>query len=702
MTRDRRAALVVVCAAAAWVGLVSAHAFTGATPWRAPILDAPIHGLPHWREALARALWAVLGAATTWLAAWQCGRTVLRLLAHQWRPQRLERALFTLAVGAVVLGGLLLCLAGVGAYRPRIVVALVGLLAVSRPRAMAEDLRATLALIGVRMRAVRAPALTDAAIGGALALALASSFVAALAPEVEYDALWYHLWLPTQWLAAGRLVDIVHEYVALYPGGWEILNGAAMAVGGATAAKLLHFTCLPLLAATAVALARRVAPDANPLLVAALVVLAPTAQWEATTAYVDLALAWFLALGIVGLLRFCERPGDRGWLIVSALVFGGALSIKHLGLVALAICGGAMGAYLWRQGTRARAIGSVAALLGAAFLIASPWYVRDLLASGNPVFPEMYRVFGARPDARWTPLTEAALGRFKARFGMGHAARLALLPWDLTTHAARFGGTLGPLFLMLAPAALLAPRRRLLGLLLLGSAAYAAVWASPFGSQQLRFLVPLVPALAVTAAAGAAALAQHARQISEKLVRVPAAIVAGLLLISLPPFVPWQETERRGWTGWLTHVPGPLPMAVVVGAESESAYLSRVLPTFRAWQAIDAFTPPTARVLTFVGGDHLYSHRARLPADSAVAAPVAWGADAADPASMWCAVERLGISHVLFDQQAFNDPVFLSLPLVAETRRDGRLSLFYSDSRIAVYAVRDPQPLTCPSPLLQR
>ena len=75
------------------------------------------------------------------------------------------------------------------------------------------------------------------------------AFVAALAPEIEHDALWYHLWLPQQWLGTGRPVDIIHEYVSLYPLSWELLYGAAMTIGGPVAARLLHFACLPLLAA---------------------------------------------------------------------------------------------------------------------------------------------------------------------------------------------------------------------------------------------------------------------------------------------------------------------------------------------------------------------------------------------------------------------------------------------------------------------
>ena len=57
-------------------------------------------------------------------------------------------------------------------------------------------------------------------------LALTSALVAALAPETEHDALWYHLWLPEQWLRHGVPFDTVNEYVTLYPLTWELVFGA--------------------------------------------------------------------------------------------------------------------------------------------------------------------------------------------------------------------------------------------------------------------------------------------------------------------------------------------------------------------------------------------------------------------------------------------------------------------------------------------
>ncbi len=305
------------------------------------------------------------------------------------------------------------------------------------------------------------PRRADVAFVLCAAAAVACGFIAVLAPEIEYDALWYHLYLPARWLSAGSPVDLIEEYISLYPLGWEMLYGAAMALGGPVAAKAVHFVCLPLVGVTASMLATRLFPRANPWVAAALVVTAPTVLWESTTAYVDLALAWYVALAVYALVRY-DMVRDRRWLIVGATMMGSALGIKHLGLVALAITSIILAFRETRLATGRDAARVVVVFAAIALAIASPWYIRAYADSGNPVFPELYSVFGARPETRWSPDAERSLRRFKDHFGRSRTAvHLATLPWDVTVHGASYGGTFGPLFLILVPAAASWRRRTL-------------------------------------------------------------------------------------------------------------------------------------------------------------------------------------------------------------------------------------------------
>jgi hypothetical protein len=125
--------------------------------------------------------------------------------------------------------------------------------------------------------------------------------------------------------------------------------------------------------------------------------------------------------------------------------------------------------------------------------------VRSWLATGNPVFPELYSVFGA-PATRWDALTDQGLLRFLDQFGPARTLpNMITLPWHMTIHAAAYDGTLGPLFLLFLPLVILFMHRKgVLPWLFAFVLLYIVFWASPLSSFQMRFLVPITPLLAIT------------------------------------------------------------------------------------------------------------------------------------------------------------------------------------------------------------
>ncbi|NIV30519.1 MAG: GlyGly-CTERM sorting domain-containing protein, partial [Anaerolineae bacterium] len=198
---------------------------------------------------------------------------------------------------------------------------------------------------------------------------------------------------------------------------------------------------------------------------------------------------------------------------------------------------------------------------------------------------------------------------------------LLTLPWDMTLHAARYGGNLGPMFLLLLPG--LAVRRRraqatawLMAFVLL----YVVFWASPVSSFQMRFVVPITPLLAVLAAVACTRpMDAWPGKRATWVRRAACGGVAILLLLNLPPFTSLHERDRVGWDGWLTHVIRQVPVAVVIGSTSYEDYLVHSVPSYAVWQHINTYLPEDARLLTFSGGDHLYSERDRVPSDSTIA-----------------------------------------------------------------------------------
>ena len=661
---------------------------SGPDAWSVPELGQGLRhtGLPFAREAALRAASAVGAAAAIVAVFITTGRVIDRWLT----PASLtlsERAVVRFANGAGVWYVLFLSLAYLGFYRTPVV--RVGL-AAAAVLAVAFAARRAPAWFRSHLRDLRRPGFAETAWRLIATAAVATAFVTALAPEIEYDALWYHLELPRRWLAAGRPVDDITEYIALYPLTWQLLYGGALALDGTQAAALLHWTTLVASAVVAASIGTRALGVTSPWLTAAVFVTAPTVLWEATTAYIDLAVTLHLGMGACA-LWMSPREGDRRWVWLAGIQLGLACASKHLALVPVAIAVALFAVEQARSGRPRHLVRTLGLVSLLAFTLASPWYLRSWVASGNPVFPDLYSVFGARPPERWDDATERALAAFKAHFGGARdVTRLPTLPWDMTMHGARYGGTLGPLGLMFAPGILFLAWRKESGArwLLAGAALYTAVWASPLSSFQLRFIVPLWIFVAPLVALAAERLLDASRRTSPFAGSLMAIVLAAALVLNLPPFTPWHEGDRVGWTGWLTHVIRRVPIEVVTGGIGRDRYLRQEVRTFGAWSYLNERAPPGARVLTFFGGDHLYSHRARLWSEAVVARPVTWGSTDGDVGTLLTRLHALGITHIMAPPARQQTAQQAALTLLQPATLANAFEVVYSDWWVTVYRVR--------------
>ncbi len=611
------------------------------------LLNVHLPGLPASGEAFGRAINATIGATLVGLAAIAVGNIIVsRLRLGASRPERVLVSI-TLGFGAISFASF--ALAAAGLYKPALVAVLISVCLVSGAidgwmsgigsASPAEERPSTID----RPRGFEIPWVVLTFVAGSFAL------VAAMAPEIEFDAAWYHLYFPLRWLEAGRPVDLIQEFTSLYPLTWELVFGAAMVLGGTIAAKLLHAFCLGLMGLLTMMACRRWWPSSSPYVALGLMVTIPTVLWEAGTAYIDLALGLFAGAACYALARSAESD-SRAWMLVAAVEFGLAAATKHLGLVifAIAITSYAVGVW-WRDRMTRRTIASVALVLAIVVAIPFPWYVRSWRGSGNPFFPELYGVFGGGPAARWDAGANAGLSRFKEHFGRHDGVRsLVVLPWDATMHSALFGGAMGPMWLILLPVLIASGRsNRSTRTIAIGTVAYLVVWASPISSFQMRFLVPIAPALALLGADAWQRVTTAAQSVSRASGRAVQGTLLAIACLNLPPFIELHEADRVGWSGFLTHVLRNAPLAVVTGRESERSYLSRTVPSYAAWQYANAHLPADAVVLTFSAGDQIYSRRTRIPHDSVLSRPAVW--TARGPDDVKTALQRLGVTAVLFD-----------------------------------------------------
>jgi 4-amino-4-deoxy-L-arabinose transferase-like glycosyltransferase len=638
-------------------------------------------------EAAYRALSAVFGAVAVLCSAHVLGRGLLSAL-YLGTTSANERFVYTVASGLGCLSLLLLGLCAAGLYTVKVVGSI-----------LVTGFLVWLALMMIawvsKMGSSEAPAETVSAtpkpledlIGKALfILCSAVALICALAPEIEYDALWYHIGLPKLWLNQGRLVDLPFEYVSLYPMAWELLFGAAMSLGGPVGAKLLHFSCMLLTAALVYQICRRYFPQRSAWLAVAFFTTIPTVIWQASTAYIDLGLSLYLGLALYALLRYLDHA-NNAWLFMAGLQLGLALATKHLAMFGAVILIGGLYFILWQRGSKPTRAWMPPAAVGIVSLIpALPWYLRSWWATANPVFPFFFNLFGAPPH-RWDHVTQNGLNQFLDRFGPAdNLVQMLTIPYDLTVHASRYGGALGPVFLLLLPVLLFVRRPNCWTTAALAcfTVFYFALWASPVSSFQMRFLIPITPVAAVLAVEAYSRLILHLPQLLVR-TRAATALITLVILLNLPPFTSLHENQRVNWDGWLTHVIHRIPFDVVLGKVSQEQYLSRKVPSFNAWRYINNYLPADAVILTFSGGDHFYSERSRIWANATIARPVVWQ-NQHDVQENLLYARRYAITHILADKknmQPGKDYIRILDPILVRNFYEN----IYEDKHFIVYRI---------------
>jgi hypothetical protein len=384
----------------------------------------------------------------------------------------------------------------------------------------------------------------ELALGGIVIAYAVLGAVATCAPISSPDALLYHAADPARFVEAGRIFEVPGNSSSYEPFTVEmlVLDGFLLwdSVQGAFAPFLLALVAVAAVAGAAERLAGRTVA----LLAAAVFAAEPLMLWEETSTFIESGLACAVALAGWNLLRFA-RHGEGAALVLAGLFAGAAAGMKYLGLIAVLALTVAAAIALRRRLTVAR----VLAFAVPGVLVALPWYVKNAILTGNPVYPHLFGGLNASAAAE--------LDATMASFGHGRSvADFLLMPVRLLADGEAFDGGefLSPLFVAFAPLALLVPGRRGVRVAAAaGIAVYVVAWF--LTTQQARFLVPLLPALAVLAAIGILALAARGRLGRAVAVGVTAAALViglGISAVYAAQFAP-----------------------VVAGRESKEDFLSR-------------------------------------------------------------------------------------------------------------------------------
>ncbi len=542
-------------------------------------------------------------AAVTALAWLGAGTLLLRPLGGS--GDRLLDWLNRLAAGAVLFGTATFAAGWLGFVSAPATIAVTAVAAAGGGATLRPLLRAA------RLPSLRGWPRWQVALLALLVLYALVDILATCAPISSPDALYYHTADPEHFERWGEIRELPNAWVSYQPylvqmlvlDGlllWNVLQGAF--------APLI----LTLGAAAAVAgAAHRLGGRTLGLLAAAIFLAQPFMTWTATSTFVEGPLAFFVALAAWNAARWL-RGGRAEALALAGLFAGAAAATKYTGAAA-AVAVGLVVLALGRRRITARAL---ATLVLPALLIAVPWYAKNAILTGDPLYPLL--AGGPNPEA------EEARRQVLEGYGRGRSPLdFLLLPFRLLSDGNAFdrGDFLSPLFLMFAPLAfLLRGRRGAVAAVWLAVAVYAGAWF--LSSQQTRFLVPIMPPLAILGALGMVALAGRGRLARLAVVAVTVAALGAGAAVSAryaAQFAP-----------------------VVAGTQSHDEFLRSKTSYHAGIEWMRDHLPPDARVLLalphglYLDRDYvLWTHDA-LP----------WTADAAETRSFFAA-GRFGYAAVL-------------------------------------------------------
>lgn len=506
--------------------------------------------------------------------------------------------------------------------------------------------------------------------------------VPALAPPSgsDWDSLAYHLAIPKLFVQHGGFYYIDFASHSNFPMLVEMLYTPALAMHEPAGAKMVHYLYGVLLVLAVVMLVRKHFNAKGAPLAALAIAGMPIVMWEATTAYIDLATALYTVVAVYLLLDYLDKSELRS-LVWCGAAAGFAASTKMTGLALIPmlavwlVVDHVVAALRGRQaGTETGRYGRVfihaLVLCGVGLLVCSPWYIKSLIYTGNPVYPFFYSIFGGKD---WTQELAHNYTMLQRHFGVGHDfASFMFLPFDLTFYSTRFYDTpglfVGPILLVAVPLLLVARcwSRKLVGLLVF-FIAQLAIWFA--FTQQSRYLIPAFAILAVIVAAVA---------YSDQRLRVTRVAL----------YTVFAATALFGV--WLTGFAIPSATPVVLGYETADQYLSRTLPLYSAEEWINNNTPRDAKVALFGENRGFYLDRDYVWAD--------WGHNArftrkfASVDDFIVYLKRQGVTHAIVDF------VFLPKPekatgtakLVYEAIGEGRFETLAEEEsrRLGVYEVR--------------
>ena len=426
----------------------------------------------------------------------------------------------------------------------------------------------------------------------AISALLLSLFILCLTLDPYRDELTYHLTLPSLYLKNQGFTSIPYFVYSLMPHNLDLLFCLPMSLKNPLLARTTHgLFGLFILFLMAAFLSQKNKKEYG-LIAALFFLMNPVVLTEMRLAYTDLALTFFMLMAYAAISSVSQEEKSVFPYILCGLCLGLACGVKYVGmtltlafLLSFWICE-FMDSHSLKNTFRKTLLITLPCLL--VFL---PWLVKNIWAAGNPFYPFFYSLFGGY---HWNSELANQLTAWQQGIGVPLTFKnILLLPFTVLLKGgegySHFDGKLNPLWMIILPFLFcFVHKSKTIRDSLIFSFVYFYIWG--FTSQQMRFLIPLLPFLSLSAALSLASL-----------------------LESLPHPGTKKRLKRILFLGLSAYVlASSLPLLQTAGKNISQFTISPALPALKSppiHEYINNHTPLNSKILFLNNNQTFYCQR---------------------------------------------------------------------------------------------
>jgi hypothetical protein len=355
-------------------------------------------------------------------------------------------------------------------------------------------------------------------LGTTIVVFFCSEIILNLTPPISRDALIHHLAIPKLWLRHGGFYETPWANYSYYPMNINLLYLVCLYFKNDIAPKFIHLA-FGLGTGWLIYLYLKQIFDRNwALLGMVIFITTPIVIWLATSAYIDLGMTFFTTASVLAFVRWRDSEYKQfKWLFISSFCMGIAIGSKYNALIALFILNMILMLSYVRDTHRQMA----ALKYGILFftitaLVASPWYLKNYLLTENPFYPLFNSFF---KSLHHKPVQEIVHGQAIEKIGQIGFFKIREVMygetfWETLLIPIRmffqgednsyqyFQGSLNPILIIFSPFILLHKKYKRDKFLFASFSVLFIFMAYFLTEKQVRYIILVLPFLAIIAVMG--------------------------------------------------------------------------------------------------------------------------------------------------------------------------------------------------------